>query len=472
MRYEEGRLDQFFGEEKVISAQEKEYLIREHKRRGIEMLGVGARKLRNEITGSDLNDIYTNDDQRAYVEQIQKAAEQQKAENPERKKRSKWPLIFLGVMVLAVIIAAMSGNVIFAIGAFLVLFAFFGFYSVITGNDKGSNYYEGKSSSASRSSGLVIGFVGLAGVIPLLFTGLLGQKAALTLMTAALFATVAISMIVLFIKSIGLKDRKYTEEVSANCVGYSRIIESHTSTSNGSTRHYYTFTTSPVFEYTYQGKEYKGVYDRMIDGVNADIDMGPAMISIDPDHPEDIYHKSTKADVKGLLISAVCIAIAVVCVIFFINGDHKADEKKPGVSGKNVFALIFGSEDEKKAAFGSIADDLSENDDDRIPEVITDDFVEAMNASMHYDGATWYCEVLPFTVEEQEGNNYNIVFDDDRFPTVCCSGDPDDLGDEMIVFYITYDAVYDNVPYVGKEIIWYTSAEDHHYVGNHGAYEG
>ena len=81
------------------------------------------------------------------------------------------------------------------------------------------------------------------------------------------------------------KGRKYKEEISANCVGYARIVREESSNSRGHHRRGLSFMTSPIFEYTYQGKEYRGIYDRMIDGLNADLNMGPVSIRIDPDHP-------------------------------------------------------------------------------------------------------------------------------------------------------------------------------------------
>lgn len=147
MRFEDGSINCFVSGDKCITEQEKDYLIREYQRRGVDMLKVGAKALKNEISGSDLENVYENEEQRELFERAQ-ASVQQKQEQPQaggaaaakpKKKGKGLVLLIVFFVVLAVVIvSATNGNYIVAVGAFMAAFAFFGFFSVITGNKGGS----------------------------------------------------------------------------------------------------------------------------------------------------------------------------------------------------------------------------------------------------------------------------------------------------------------------------------------------
>ena len=301
-------------------------------------------------------------------------------------------------------------------------------------------------------------------------SGLIGMTGAFLLMGALLFAVVAILMLAGFIKSFSAKN-KYSEEIAATCVGYLRTVDSH---SGGSRRHRrgYTMRTSPIFEYTYQGKDYKGIYDRMIDGINADVNMGAASIAIDPKHPEDIYHKSTGVQVKGLFVSIICFVICGIFVFAFFNGGYQSSGK--GINGFNLFKFAISSDEEREGLIESFADGLNKSLGYEIPYEITDELVDKYISEFSYlNGQTWYYELATIErIDEFDNGDYNIVLEDESFPQLGKSGKHGDIGDTRIVFYTTYEYEYEGVTYTGKDVFWDLSPQEHVYVGTHGAYEG
>lgn len=474
MRFEEGLAGQFVSTQKTLTPTEKNDLIRDYKSVNSDLIQIGFKKLKNELKGDDLEDIYSNDEQKALVQRAEQIARNSSqasgagAEAQNKKKASKIPLIIFIVMLIAVIGTAVSGHVVACIGVFLLGFSFFGFYSVYQGNNKGYTHYEGNNARASKSAGLIMGIVGLAAAIPLMFAGVLGMGNALTLMAIVLFAVVGLMMLIGFFKSNGLKDKKYTQEVSAECVGYVRNVELRTSHTNGTMHRYYVFETSPIFEYEYQGKSYKGVYDRMFNGVDADVDLGPLTISIDPANPEDIYRKATEVKRQGLIISLICFVVAIAMAIVFFTSDRLADERQltKNLQGVNIVTLLFGSEEEKKEAM----EKLGNSGENSIPAEITDEFVEEVAAKYGYDGKEWFYELEPVVkVEEFEDGSYNIYFEDETMPVMACSGNHDDVGDTRIVFYTLDEMDLNGEHVVLKNIFWDVSPDGHTYVGSHGA---
>ena len=279
-------------------------------------------------------------------------------------------------------------------------------------------------------------------------------------------------MLIGFITSLDLKNRKYKEEISANCVGYARIVKDESSNSRGHHRRGFSFMTSPIFEYTYQGKEYIGIYDRMIDGLDADLNMGPVSIRIDPDHPEDIYHSSKKVMVKGLFVGIICVALAAFLVLFLPLGKAEGpDPMNTGMSPKTIISLIFGSDSQKQRIMESLGDGLKRTAGAN--SEITDELVQHM-ADQFKESGEWYYELA--TVERYDeydnGKHFNIVFTDKTMPQVGQSGKPDGLGDKWIVFYTIEEYESNGEKKINKSIFFAANPKEQTYVGTHKAYEG
>ena len=481
MRFEDGRIDQFVSDKKDISPAERDELFTQFRRRGRDFVPVAMQQIKNSYSGSDTGYEDLTDEQAAYVKRAEELAEngyQDDTDAPMKSKPSWFPLIVVIVTIMFVIVGGFFGGFAFGFGGFFLGVAVLGFYAAKSGNARGFTFYGGTSSGSAKTAGTMIGIIGVAGAIPMFFSGLLGLSGTLLVMGALLFAAIAIMMLAGFISSFFAK-RKYSEEVSAQCVGYLRTVDSHT---NGSSRTHgrngrgYIMRTSPIFEYTYQGQNYKGIYDRMIDGINADVNMGAASIVIDPKHPEDIYHKSTGLQIKGLFVSVICFLLCVVFVFAFINGGYASGKGMPGtqINGFKIFSFMFSSDDERENMLESFGDQMVKNLGYEVPYEIDDDYVDLREAQFSYlKGQTWYYEYATIKrIDEYDNGDYGIVFEDDSLPQIGKSGKNNDFGDARLVFYVANEYESNGETKIEKEIFWDVSADEHVYIGTHGAYEG
>ncbi len=486
MRFEDGRLDQFVSMDKTISESEKYGLIEEFKMRGRNAFSTAFRQVRDHITGETDEYEIPEEEKPVFVKLSEETAQygyqgkgnySDPSEVPDRQKPTWLPLIVVVAVMIVFAVAAVFRSFALAAGVFFAGFSFLGFYSFYKGNARGYTHYEGSNSGSSKTAGLMMGLIGLAGLIPLFFSKKYGLQGTVILMAISLFAAVAVAMIWGFIASLGLKSRKYSEEVSANCVGYSRIIDdsSSHSTENRRRQGYY-LRTSPIFEYTFRGNTYKGIYDRMIDGLNADVDIGPAVIRIDPDHPEDIYHKSAKVQISGLFTAVICAAVAVLLIAVFKNGDYGSRQRRnvENMMGSfNVFSLMFASDEDREAMMESFANEMGSFTGDSYSAEITDEFIEEAQNLYGTPGEQWYYEKARIArIDEFENHQYNIVFEDDALPQICSAGEHDDIGDEWLVFYTIHYSEYNGETRLRKNVFFQITPEGHTYVGSHGAYEG
>ena len=197
MRFEDGRIDQFVSSDKTISQSERENLIWEFKNRGRGMATVAYKYFKNELKGDDSEEIFTEDEQRAFMARAQDLAQngyQDAAGSKGGKKPSYVPLIIVIVAFAVIIGAAVSGNALAAFGAFLLVFSVLGFYSAFSKNSRGRTFYGGTNSGSSKAAGLSMGIIGLAGAVPLFFEKLIGVSGAFMLMVICLFAAVGIAI--------------------------------------------------------------------------------------------------------------------------------------------------------------------------------------------------------------------------------------------------------------------------------------
>ncbi|MBO4635527.1 MAG: hypothetical protein J5685_00095 [Clostridiales bacterium] len=479
MRYVEGRFDQFVDQRKKLSGYERFELRHEFRQRGVEMLRGAWGQMRSQVQHTDDEDRYgTGLDQGL---PYKTGYDQMRDDDlPERQKPTKTPLIMFIVMIIAVIGSSIFFNFAVTMAVFFGFFAVFGFYAAYKNNGRSYSHYEGATSTGSRKNGLILGFFGLAGMIPLLFSGKFGISGALILMMIAMFTAVGILLIVGFFSSLTLKQRKYTEEVCANAVAYVRTLGSshnHSSASHHGNSGNVSIRTSPLFEYTYQGRTYQALYDRPIDGSNADIDLGPATIYIDPEHPEDVYHSSVKVGAKGIFSALICFAVAALMVVVFINNNAKpspSEEIRKSLNARNIFTLVFGSDEEREAIAESIGENLVSSFGYEIPEEITDDLVDHYVGSfVGYENEEWYYESVHVRNVYSYDNGCSIEFDDPAFPQVSDNHDVSYWHDELLVFYVLDENEgSDGQIHISKLPLLYRNADEHTYVGTHGAYEG
>lgn len=480
MRFEDGRIDQFVSDKKLISTAERDELFTQFRRRGRDFIPVAVQQVKNSYSGSDTGFEDLTEEQAEFIRRAGDLAENGYQDDPDapKKKLSWFPLIVVIATFAVVIVGSFFGGMAYAFGGFFLGVALLGFYAAKSGNARGYTFYGGTNSGSAKTAGIMIGIIGIAGAIPMFFSGFLGLNGTLLVMGAILFAAIAVMMLAGFIKSLSAK-KKYSEEISANCVGYVRTVDSHSSGSgrrHGHNARGYIMRTSPIFEYTYQGKDYKGIYDRMIDGIDADVNMGVASIAIDPKHPEDIYHKSTGVQVKGLIVSIICFALCGVFAMAFLNGGFLSGNGSsvPGMDGFTIFKIMTGSDEERENIFESMGDDIMNNFGYQIPYEIEDDLVEKRQAEFAYiKGQTWYYELATIErIDEFDNGEYSIVFEDRSLPQLGKHGDHDDIGDTRIVFYVANEYESNGETKIEKEVFWDLSPAEHTYVGAHGAYEG
>lgn len=437
MRYVEGRFDQFESQDKIINGMEKYEIIEEYRSRQMEMAGAALGQVKEYITnrGETTGELpyKTETDQM-----------------PKGKKAGMGVLIFVIVLFAVIIVLALLGNIILTIGAFFGGFTILALYAAITGNARSSSFYEGQTSTGSRKTGIWLAAFGLSAIVPLFFYSKFGMKGTLILMGACIFSMGALFGIVGLVDHLTIKVRKYREEVQANCVGYVRTVRQSSSTSRGESSEYY-LSTSPLFEYYYEGQMYKGLYDRPIDGRNGDIDMGSTVIRIDPNHPEDIYHGSGSVAVKGLLMGVICLGVAGFLFYNFFTNDY-AEKSKDEITPMKIISILKDPD--------SLGDEGYEDE----PSEITDEYIEK-----HYILDEWYVEEVKIdrVITESDGT-YTVYLVDEAFPSLGQEFEP---GSKELVFYQVEEKEQDGETKIETVAFLWLNADEHTYKGDHGAYE-
>ena len=278
----------------------------------------------------------------------------------------------------------------------------------------------------------------LAPVITLCFAGKIGMPGILILMLASVFAMVGIILIVGLISSVFTRKWKYSEEVDSNAVAYVRILRT-----SGRAR----FKTSPLFEYTYQGQTYQAMYDHMIDDSNADIDLGPVTIYIDPKHPESVYRNSMKVGVQNAVPAIICLGLAGVMSLVAIQAKLSAEYVEEPVSS-SIFEISDGT--------------------------ITDEMVDyRIHSIVGHEDDEWYFRRMHVTITTYESGNYSIDLEDPAFPSICDEHDASYWHDELLIFYVVEERKEsDGKIYIDRTPLLYYNADEYTYVGTHGADEG
>lgn len=445
MKYVEGRFDQFVDGRKKLSSDERLELIVEFQERGRQMLEGVWDQVKAKVQHTDDSvSIGTDLPYKTELDQIKK-------DEVSQKSKPTWvPLIAFVIMLIALVISMILFNIVAAFGVFFAFIAFFGFYAAYKNNGTSYTFFGGTNSSSNRSAGILIGLMGLAAVIPLLFAIKIGARNAMMLMMTAMFLITGIYLIVGSIRSFSSHNPKYSEEINAEAVAYVRTIGDTGNSKAGTqirTGGKVQIRTSPLFEYTYMGQTYKATYDRPIDGCNADIDLGPTKICIDPDHPEDIGHQSAKVGAKGVLGAIICI----VMVVFLI--------------GAYVMLNTQPAEPAAQAGSGSIFE-ISDKE-------ITDEMIDArIHSIVGYEDCVWYYKKMHVTITTYDSGNYSIELEDPAFPSICDEHDASFWHDELLVFYAVeeYEGS-DGIIRLERTPLLYFNADEHTYVGAHGEYE-
>ena len=446
MRYVEGRFDQFESQDKIITGMEKYDIIDEYRSRQMEMASAGM---------GQIKEYFTNKGE--VTQQLPYKTETDQIPEEKRKKGGWGILIFVILLFIVIIFAAAIGNIVIALGAFFGGIVVLALYAVITGNARSSSFYEGQSSTGTRKTALWFVAFGLAALVPLFFIPKFGMKGSMILMGASLFSMTALFMFVGLIDYLTLKVRKYTEVVSANCVGYVRTVRSSDSSHSshqGSTQYY--LTTSPLFEYYYEGQMYKGLYDRPIDDKNGDVELGTTTIRIDPKHPEDIYHGNAVTPLKGVGIGILCAAVAAFLFYNFFTTDY-ADQAKKEITPLKMISMMRDPESVD-------LDDFYDGSVPGIPSEITDEFIKEICIP-----DSWYVEEAKVDyVNGPYDGDYEVHMLDEAFPIL---HQHYEAGPKELIFYRVEEYEQDGEIKISKDPFLWLNADEYTYVGEHGAYE-
>ena len=446
MKYVEGRFDQFVDERKKLSSDERMELISEYRERGREMLeGVWDQvKAKVQHTEDDVS-IGKELPYKTEMDQVNRD------ELPKKSKPTIVPLIAFVVMLVLLLISAVFFNIAVAFGVFFAFISFFGFYAAYKNNGTSYTFFGGTNSSSNRTSGILIGILGIAAVIPLCLSFKIGIRNSMMLMLTAVFLVIGIYLIVGSIRTLSSNQPRYSEEINAEAIAYVRTVGDTGNSKAGSqiqTGGKVQVRTSPLFEYTYMGQTYKATYDRPIDGCNADIDLGPTKICIDPEHPEDVGHRSAKVGAKGVLGAVICIVMVV-----FLIGSYvmlNTTEAASAGQGGNGSVSIFEISDKE----------------------ITDEMVDArIHSIVGYEDCEWYYKKMHVTITTYDNGNYSIELEDPSFPSICDEHDASYWHDELLVFYAVeeYEGS-DGIMRLERTPLLYFNADEHTYIGTHGEF--
>ena len=158
-----------------------------------------------------------------------------------------------------------------------------------------------------------------------------------------------------------------------------------------------------------------------------------------------------------------------------MNGGFASGKGLPGtqINGFKIFSFAFASDDERENMLESFGDQMVKNLGYEVPYEIDDDYVELREGQFSYlKGQTWYYEYAPIKrIDEYDNGDYGIVFEDDSLPQIGKSGKNNDFGDARLVFYVANEYESNGETKIEKEIFWDVSADEHVYIGTHGAYE-
>ncbi|MCR5593738.1 MAG: hypothetical protein K6F79_08355 [Saccharofermentans sp.] len=265
------------------------------------------------------------------------------------------------------------------------------------------------------------------------------------LLAVILFGAAALWLILFAFVDVFAKMFLYRETVDAKCIGYVRIVDSEGSTNESINvrKRFFYIMTSPVFEYTYNGRQIEALYDDLVVNNNSDVALGTyETIRINPNHPEDIYSpRATKINSAAYVIFGMFAAVAAIAIaILGLSPNANVTYEGPAVSDSGL--IVVGDEEIEE----SYASDIN--------------------------GQDWYIETLVIDTAETEGDYLILRFDDPGMRALRIPADSGyAAGDSIIVLYTIDDEWLDEgVQY--KDSFIFINPGEYEYQGNHGAYEG
>lgn len=440
MRFDETDPKYRFDQRQMMSPLEVEQMISDHKEDMRVRLNESWGKLKDYTKGED--------DRYLYEAGVKKRDE-------TKKKGSKFPLVVFIVGLVLLLICAALNFVMGCIGAFFGIVLALGIYALKNANDIRSETLV----QQKKAGPIIMILIGLAGVVPFILSFFIGTGYAVGIFAILLFGAVGVYCVYSAFWKLFAKKIKYKDSVNGTCIGYARYVDSSTDNDTGTSTRYFV-RCSPVFEYYYEGRQYKAMYDVIDARASSDIFCGSTNeLFIDPKDPEAVYHETKKGVVGSFLIGLLCLAIALGMGFATATGHIGEVETNSGSSSSSSessgsFPIFEIFKTLKTMKGGDIKDKTVDREAPK--------------------GEEWYIEEVPVSETEMNDDKSRayIYFADEDFKTfeVTDTDTYNPCGKNPICFYtIDEDALEAGEAY--KDVFMYRDSRTFTYVGDHEAYD-
>ena len=282
-------------------------------------------------------------------------------------------VVFLIAVALLVIfsINRMVAPILYTFGG---LFVLFGIGVAIPGKteEQAIELPQQAKMPKGLGSAILIG-LGLTIIMPAIIAPKYGYSKAAVACCAMMFFLTGLFFIAYTISGMLRFSRASKETVTGRCIGYIKMLDDN----NGGDQHHHpaTIVGTPVFEYTYNGAQYKAFQEDNLKTGILKPDVGEVVeLGILPDEPYSIFcHKNTGGKVLAIVISLIALGAGIF--LFTVV---------PSVNDNNGFSV--------NTAGGQVVMARAKFDDKLIESYIsTDDFtIEYVTVSTinEVDGAT------------------------------------------------------------------------------------
>ena len=354
-----------------------------------------------------------------------------------------WGVVAFGVLLI--LVGMFTKNALLCLGTFAVLFFLSGLMTMIRGGGE-----QHADVLYNRLSGLILM---LTATVPFLTWYIFMKYDPMLNKVLICFGVVmglmALLLLVKIISILTSKNRVYTREIPATCIGYARYInyERHDNSYNRNNSFYTSRANpyvSPVFEYNFEGQDYMSVYDDFRADTDSDVPMGPCNIRISPMHPEGVYNPKP-ANVGIYIFFTIVLLFFAIFMFVLVGAGITSNVKK---TGDGTYVLTENNGTETTAS---------------TKVILTDDMIKF--------NEVWYIEKVTIQSIETQSDGDIYTFDQSEFRK---SKDYQTgvykVGQEFYAIY-TIDEESLNTGLTYKVVVNLIDPEEYDYQGSHGAWQ-
>ena len=227
----------------------------------------------------------------------------------------------LAVFILAVILCivfstnGIVGGVLYTFGG---MFVIFGIMYAIPAKPAMNMDLPGQAKIPKPVGSTFMILIGLAVIVPAAIAPVFGFTKSAAISAAAFFLLGGLFFAVYTCVAIARYSKASKETVPAKCIGYIKMVNSSDSSHGHSHTHTMVVTGAPVFEYYYQGQEYRAFQEDDVKTGRLSPEVGETVeLGIMPDDPYAIfYRKNTGAKVFAFIMSLLAIGAGIVIACF------------------------------------------------------------------------------------------------------------------------------------------------------------